>query len=102
LVAVVIGLIAIWGYHAIKDEAEAAAVKRANLAVDQYLKGPDQERRIRELVAPIIEAEVAKAREGLQLAYSQPLDRTATMESKEGTKPVAEPYPEEGVGPNAG
>ncbi|MBZ5586079.1 MAG: hypothetical protein LAQ30_28590 [Acidobacteriia bacterium] len=64
MMAVVIGLIAIWGYHAIKDEAREIARGKAKEEVNAYLAGNE----VKALLVPIVTEAVASAVSSLQLA----------------------------------
>jgi hypothetical protein len=90
VLASVIGLAAIWGYHAIKDEAR----ETARTEITRYLAGNEVDSKIRDLVAPIIADEVVRATQSLELA--KPIDAPAILESVKETETVGKPYEQEG------
>ena len=70
--AIVIAVLAIWGYHAIKDESASVAGHAAKKAVSEYLASEDVQGKLRDEIRKIIEEEMTKVREGQDLAGSQP------------------------------
>jgi hypothetical protein len=71
-VAIVIAVLAIWGYHAIKDEARGIAQRDARTAVRSYIKGKEVKEQIELEMRGMIEEAFRRYDEGLSFAQSQP------------------------------
>jgi len=99
LLAVIIAGAAIWGYTAIKTEANTAARE----AVENSLKGIIRSHVSEEAIGARIKEEVERiAREQLQadqaMHYPEAFAQTSGIEGREVPGPVADEYPGEGPG----
>jgi hypothetical protein len=99
VVALMIAGLAIWGYHAIRDEGGRIATDEAKRASMQYLAGGEAQERLRSDANKIILAELAKIRESADLAsafQSTPIGGTIPIGEDKGN--VGKPYPQKNKG----
>jgi hypothetical protein len=96
IVAVIIAGLAIWGYHAIKEESGNIAREEAQKTVTEYFSGIEVQARLRDEVGRIASEEAAKALESLDLSSAFQLPQiggTMPVGSEEKEKPIGRPYP---------
>jgi hypothetical protein len=72
VLAVLIGTIAIWGYHTIRDEAIKASRDRARAEVKKFISSEEIKRQIIAESRPILETEVERYMAGIEFSQSQP------------------------------
>lgn len=72
VLAVLIGTIAIWGYHTIRDEAVKASRDLAREDVKKFIASEEIKRQIIAESRPILESEVERYMEGIEFSQSQP------------------------------
>lgn len=92
VLAIVIAVLAIWGYGAIKAEAKEAATSAAKTAAILHIESEDVQARLREESRRIIEEEVKKLQEGLAIAESQPAQATPLVQTREESRRVGRRY----------
>jgi hypothetical protein len=67
----VIAVLAIWGYNAIREESRNAARGAATETISEHMRGKEVQDKLRLESRKIIEEEMAKLKEGLDLVGSQ-------------------------------
>jgi hypothetical protein len=98
VLAIVIAVLAIWGYHAIKDESRRIAEDAARDAALAFIKSEDLQNRLREESRKIIDEEMIKVKEGDALAAAQPPQGTPGTPTQEDSQPVAKRYAQDKEG----
>lgn len=93
VLAIVVAGLAIWGYQAIKAEARTIALEVAQKSAIEHLKGEDAQAKLRSDARTIIDQELAKLREGIEMAASQPRQETSTVEEGQDIERVGKPKP---------
>src|SRR5579871_5451301 len=95
VLAIIIAVLAIWGYAAIKIEAQAAATSTAKKAAVDHIESEALQNRLRDESRKIIEEELKKMQEGLAFAESQPAQGIPSVESPQESQKVGKSYSKE-------
>jgi hypothetical protein len=92
VLALVVAGLAVWGYHAIQEEARKVARKHAHQSAINTVKSKEIQERLRAEARTIIGDEFAKWKESQELAASQPQQPASKLVTGTEGEKVGKPY----------